>query len=318
MSVVGTAVILGLLVVMLLRMKIARFSVVAGLCAVRAGARRDADRGQRQPGTDLARGLGVASAGAAVRALGSTRLDRQPVRIVEESVRISVWAVLGAWLAASVVPAAGLAGSHSGRADHHGSGRGRRLRLAAGPSGGRVGAGRPVDGRCWGCGWRSGRPRSTAGVWFRVRACWRAAVIYRWRWSTAITGAGLDRKRHDTEYLPQLLRVRSTRSVDRVRVRMLPGQTLDDYAAVADRLAQTFGTLDCRVRSVPRRVHELELWLLIADPLAADRRAVRPRPGTARLRGCRWRWRRTARCGGCSCSAPTCWSSARPGPGKGR
>jgi S-DNA-T family DNA segregation ATPase FtsK/SpoIIIE len=122
-------------------------------------------------------------------------------------------------------------------------------------------------------------------VWFRVRACWRAAIIYRWRWSTAITAAGLDRKRHDTDYLPQLLRVRSTRSVDRVRVRMLPGQTLDDYAAVADRLGQTFGTLDCRIRSVPRRVHELELWLLIADPLAhiVDPYPADPEPLTTGL-----------------------------------
>jgi S-DNA-T family DNA segregation ATPase FtsK/SpoIIIE len=50
---------------------------------------------------------------------------------------------------------------------------------------------------------------------------------------------------------------------------MLPGQTLDDYATVADRLGQTFGTLDCRVRSVPHRVHEVELWLLVHDPLTA-------------------------------------------------
>jgi S-DNA-T family DNA segregation ATPase FtsK/SpoIIIE len=35
-----------------------------------------------------------------------------------------------------------------------------------------------------------------------------------------------------------------------------------------DRLGQTFGTLDCRIRSVPHRVHEVELWLLVQDPLA--------------------------------------------------
>ena len=34
-----------------------------------------------------------------MRALGPTRLDRQPVRVVEESVRISLWGVLAAWLA---------------------------------------------------------------------------------------------------------------------------------------------------------------------------------------------------------------------------
>ena len=66
-----------------------------------------------------------------------------------------------------------------------------------------------------------------------------------------MTSAGLSLSRGTVELLPRLGRVVSTASVDRVRVRMLPGQTLDDYAAVADRLAQTFGVQACRVRSVP-------------------------------------------------------------------
>ena len=252
-----------------------------------------------------------------MRALGPTRLDRQPVRVVEESVRISLWGVLAAWLARklwrlllailrspstlailAVLTVAVVVGRRYGPVP---------LLIAAGVV--------IVVLIGWRLRWPAGFQR-----WVRwpVRAWWRTGLIYRWRWSNAMTGAGLGRKRHDTEYLPQLLRVRSTRSVDRVRVRMLPGQTLDDYAAVADRLAQTFGALDCRVRSVPRRVPR-------AGAVAAGRRPARRRSSTrsppTRTRSpavCRWHWRRTAPSGGCSCSAPTCWWSARPVRGKGR
>ncbi|MGH8883480.1 MAG: FtsK/SpoIIIE domain-containing protein, partial [Stackebrandtia sp.] len=59
----------------------------------------------------------------------------------------------------------------------------------------------------------------------------------------------------------------STGSVDRVTVRMLPGQVVEDYAEVCDRLAQTFGAADCRVRTDPRHRDRVVLWLLIRDPL---------------------------------------------------
>ena len=99
MSVVGTAVILGLLVVLLLRMKIARFSVVL-VCVLFGLVLGSTPIGDSvNAALDLVRGLVLASAGGAVRALGPTRLDRQPVRVVEESVRISLWGVLAAWLA---------------------------------------------------------------------------------------------------------------------------------------------------------------------------------------------------------------------------
>ncbi|MBA8794029.1 S-DNA-T family DNA segregation ATPase FtsK/SpoIIIE [Friedmanniella endophytica] len=118
-------------------------------------------------------------------------------------------------------------------------------------------------------------------VWFRrlvggpVSAVWRSGWVYRRRWSTALETAGLTvasasstvGTSSQVRYVPPLLRVRSTGFVDRVRVRMLPGQTVDDYAEQADRLAQTFGAQACRVRSVARRVHEVELWLLTRDPL---------------------------------------------------
>jgi S-DNA-T family DNA segregation ATPase FtsK/SpoIIIE len=56
---------------------------------------------------------------------------------------------------------------------------------------------------------------------------------------------------------------------------MLPGQTVEDYAEVAHRLAQTFGASAVRVRSVRQRPHHVELWLLTADPLSS---VVEPLP----------------------------------------
>jgi DNA segregation ATPase FtsK/SpoIIIE, S-DNA-T family len=68
--------------------------------------------------------------------------------------------------------------------------------------------------------------------------------------------------------------------VDRVRLWMLPGQTVEDWAKVSDRLCQTFGAQDCRVRTVPGRPHELELWFLTVDPLVEP---VQPLPAEDRV-----------------------------------
>lgn len=89
--------------------------------------------------------------------------------------------------------------------------------------------------------------------------------------------AGLTLTRNGDEYVPAIIGVRCTLSVDRVGVRMLSGQTIEDYATAAPRLAQTFGAAVCRVRSIPGRVHELVLWLLIVDPLT---KLVDPLPAT--------------------------------------
>ena len=80
--------------------------------------------------------------------------------------------------------------------------------------------------------------------------------------------AELNRYRKDgSQYEPILLSVRSTPDLDQVRARMLAGQVVDDGAKVSERLCQTFGAQDCRVRSVPGRPHEVELWFLTNDPL---------------------------------------------------
>jgi S-DNA-T family DNA segregation ATPase FtsK/SpoIIIE len=115
----------------------------------------------------------------------------------------------------------------------------------------------------------------TQVVW-RARGVWRWAVVYRYSWQPAMVTAGLDLTRDGVELLPRLIRVRSTGTVDLVRVRMLPGQTFADYAQAADRLAQTFGVAECRVRSVPRRHHDLVLWFITADPLIEPVPMVHP------------------------------------------
>ena len=84
------------------------------------------------------------------------------------------------------------------------------------------------------------------------------------------------------EYLPKIVSVRSSGTVDLVRVRMLPGQVLEDWADNAPRLAQTFGTQECRVRTVAGRRRDLELWFLVDDPLTAE---VRRSPWRHRSEG---------------------------------
>jgi S-DNA-T family DNA segregation ATPase FtsK/SpoIIIE len=116
--------------------------------------------------------------------------------------------------------------------------------------------------------WRRLRPASfTSVLACRVRGLWLATTCYRYMWQPAMVTTGLAVRVDGTQYVPRLVCVRSTGNVDVVRVRMLPGQTATDWAANAPRLAQTFGAIDCRVRSVPGRVHDLALWFLNSDPL---------------------------------------------------
>jgi DNA segregation ATPase FtsK/SpoIIIE, S-DNA-T family len=72
---------------------------------------------------------------------------------------------------------------------------------------------------------------------------------------------------HAREYLPRPVKVSATSSVDRVTVRMLPGQVVEDYAEIAARLAQPFGAVECRVRTDPKDRDRVVLWFLVEDPL---------------------------------------------------
>src|SRR5215210_8909051 len=97
---------------------------------------------------------------------------------------------------------------------------------------------------------------------------WRRFAIYARKWPAAVEFGGLAKtNKAGNTFLPVLLRVRSTGTVDKVRVRMLAGQVVDDFGTAAERLGQTFGSIDTRVRSVPGRPHEVECWFLNRDPL---------------------------------------------------
>ena len=107
-------------------------------------------------------------------------------------------------------------------------------------------------------GWRQAH-RTWFQRWFSwpVRSTWRRTLVYRRDWQPAMVTTGLAVRVNGREYLPRLVKVASTDSVDRVTVRMLPGQVAEDYADVVERLAQTFDAADCRVRTTraPRPAH---------------------------------------------------------------
>lgn len=199
---------------------------------------------------------------------GHERVDDRPVRAIVQPVKLSVWAVAGAWAARKLwrlvimtmtTPAAlvtmtlfvGL-----GTVWHHfGPGP---IALAAAL------LGAVLTG--WRLRWPAGFLRF---VRLPARSWRRSWWIYRRRWVAATDTANLTLTRNGEEYTPKIIRVRSTLAIDKVSVRMLPGQTIEDYATAAPRLAQTFGAAVCRVRSVAGQVHELVLWLLVVDPLTA-------------------------------------------------
>ena len=115
--------------------------------------------------------------------------------------------------------------------------------------------------------WRVASPEGfTRLVRWRVRGWWRTFRVYRYYWQPAMVTANLEVRTDTKEYLPKRLKVRSTASVDRVTVRMLPGQVLDDWTAMAPRLAQTFDAQECRVRTTAHH-QRLELWFRVRDPL---------------------------------------------------
>ena len=192
--------------------------------------------------------------------------DDRAVVLRPQVARVSLWAVLGLWLARRLgrllllvvrSPAAmatiGLTAAFVA---------GWRLVHPALPSG--VLGGLITALAVWRVRWPHSFERH---VFIRARAWWRASWVYRRRWAAGMDTIGLTKERHGTDYVPPLVAIRCNRWMDQVTVRMLPGQRLQDWVDVADRLAQTFGALDCRVRSC-RHAQRVQLWFLVRDPLA--------------------------------------------------
>ncbi len=167
----------------------------------------------------------------------------------------------------------------------------------------------PPARRCWRCGSTSssaGRAGGAAGAASAVSALWRwrdesswwpwcagpllgrfrQVFVYRRAWREAMTLCGLAETYDHRPVLPQLLRVRSDQALDVLTVRMVRGQTPEDFQQVTANLAYAFGRRHARVYSErpddpPTRTG---YWALAA---AAGGPAAVPGPADAGLPGAR-------------------------------
>ncbi|MGH8892480.1 MAG: FtsK/SpoIIIE domain-containing protein [Actinomycetes bacterium] len=120
-------------------------------------------------------------------------------------------------------------------------------------------------------GWARIHPASYRRV---VVSRWRWFWIYRYKWQPAMVTCGLAVHLSDREYLPKIRRVVCDEFQDEVQVRMLVGQSPEEYEAQVGQLAHTFGALGCRVRV--DRPGQLWLEFEYGDPLATTIPAMRP------------------------------------------
>ncbi|RCG20076.1 cell division protein FtsK [Sphaerisporangium album] len=153
-----------------------------------------------------------------------------------------------------------------------------------------------AGGLCWLFGWRVAVLACSvaccglaawAALWpasflrvvgWRVVSWGRWMWVYRRRWRGVVSVSGLAVNVGGRGYAPELVEVASDRWADRVTVRMLEGQSDQDYADRAPNIAHGFGAPSCRV-SVPRPG-----WVVLTLPRAdrlASVVAARPVPATA-------------------------------------
>jgi len=101
---------------------------------------------------------------------------------------------------------------------------------------------------------------------------------YRRRWGTAMTGCGLTTKDNDGERVyPARSVIWSTKTADRFRVRMLPGQTLADWNTKAVALAAALDVQTLRFAPATGRFTrkaDVDVTAIRCDPLAGTRQAV--------------------------------------------
>ncbi|MCL2092517.1 MAG: FtsK/SpoIIIE domain-containing protein [Micrococcales bacterium] len=108
---------------------------------------------------------------------------------------------------------------------------------------------------------------------------------YRRRWGTAMTGCGLTGKDDDGERVyPARSVIWSTKTADRFRVRMLPGQTLADWNTKAPALAAALDVQTLRFAPATGRFArkaDVDVTAIRCDPLAGTREAVPAADGLA-------------------------------------
>jgi S-DNA-T family DNA segregation ATPase FtsK/SpoIIIE len=90
--------------------------------------------------------------------------------------------------------------------------------------------------------------RSSFAWWvgWRLLAWWRLLWIYRPHWTFAMSVAGLSKLARGLEYRPRLVRVRCGPVADVVTVKMLKGQSFEEWTSKADNLSHAFRALGCR------------------------------------------------------------------------
>jgi S-DNA-T family DNA segregation ATPase FtsK/SpoIIIE len=121
-------------------------------------------------------------------------------------------------------------------------------------------------------GWSSSAAAVVAGVWWarwpgsfhrqvtlRLQAWWHRFGYWR-DWQPAMVTSGLAHAAALGASLPRLRAVTTDGVTDRVRVRMLPGQTLEQWQAAAPKLATTWQLRAVRMRRVPNRPQDLDLF----------------------------------------------------------
>ncbi|OQO93024.1 cell division protein FtsK [Saccharomonospora piscinae] len=113
--------------------------------------------------------------------------------------------------------------------------------------------------------WRVHLGSFTRSVVVQVRTERRRFGVYACQWRAVMRLSGLVKAHRAKEYRPALGLVRSHGWRDRVRVRMVKGQSPQDWELRADNLAHAFHARSCRVRV--RKPGRLELDFLHRDPL---------------------------------------------------
>lgn len=128
-------------------------------------------------------------------------------------------------------------------------------------------------------GWAAlSRDTFTRAVLWPLRGAWRRRAVYARWWEPLMVRAGLAAEGRPVT-MPALRSVRCAGDVDVLRVRMAPGQTVQQWTAAAPALRTTFGLLDCRPRT-GRREREVELRCVTADPLRQPLPLPLPSPAT--------------------------------------
>ena len=141
--------------------------------------------------------------------------DDRALLLRPQVVRISLWAVLGLWLARRLsrlfLPIVRSQAAMIAMALTVAFVVGWRLVHPALPLG--VVGGLVVGLVLW--RWRSPASFHRHAA-IRARAWWRSSWVYRRRWAAAMDTIGLTKERHGTDYVPPLVAIRSNRWMDQV------------------------------------------------------------------------------------------------------